>query len=97
MFASQKHLDHLGLFYRGRKLTFKDLLAGVEHDDAVGDVFDQAHQMLDHDDRHPGCSQRLDAPGDPVEFCRIEAGGNPRSVNLTRVGRDLLPAFERTL
>src|SRR5258708_25129649 len=45
MLASQKHLDHLRLLDRGRELAFKDFLAGVEHDDAVGDVLDEAHQI----------------------------------------------------
>ena len=46
-FASQKHLDHLRLLHGGCELALKDLLAGVEHDHAIGDLLDETHQMLD--------------------------------------------------
>src|SRR5271166_1293133 len=75
MLASQKHLDHLWLLYGCRKLAFKYLLAGIEHNDAIGDVLDETHQMFDDDDRDAGRGQRLDAFGNPVELGRIEPGG----------------------
>src|SRR5581483_7463012 len=62
MLASQEHLDDLRLFHRSRQLAFEDFLAGIEHDDAVGDVLDEAHEMLDHDNRNPACGKRLMRP-----------------------------------
>jgi len=75
MLASKEHLDHLRNLDGDRELAFENLLAGVQDDDAIGDVLDEAHQMLDHDDRHPAPRQRLDAFGNPVQFGRIEPGG----------------------
>src|SRR6516162_5715485 len=71
MLASEEHLDHLWNLDSNRKLAFENLLARVEDDDAIGDVLDEAHQMLDHDDRHSASCQHLDAFSNPVEFCRI--------------------------
>src|SRR5580700_10035655 len=75
MLASQKYLDHLWLLHGGGELALKDLLAGVEHNHAIGDLLDEAHEMFDDDDRHAGRGEPLDAPGDPVELRRIEPGG----------------------
>src|SRR6202012_4060557 len=73
MLASEEHFDHLRNLDRDRELALEDFLAGIQHDDAIGDVLDETHEVLDHDDRHPAFGQGLDALGDPVEFCRIEA------------------------
>src|SRR5579864_8698996 len=75
MLASQKHLDYLRNLDRDRKLSVKNLLARVQDDDAIGDVLDEAHEVLDHDDRHALPGERLDPPGDPVEFGRVQSGG----------------------
>src|SRR5579872_5118869 len=48
MLASQEHLDHLRNLDRDRELALEDLLPGVENNDAVGDVLDEAHEVLDH-------------------------------------------------
>src|SRR5579872_942560 len=74
MLASQEHLDDLRLFHGGGQLALEDLLAGIEDNDAVGDVLDEAHEMLNHDNRNAACGKRLDAAGDPVELGRVEAG-----------------------
>src|SRR5215475_1157177 len=87
MLASQKHLDHLWLAHGGGKLAFKDFLAGIEHDDAIGDLLDETHEMLDHDDGHAGRRHRLYAPGNPVELGRVEAGGELVEQKQPRPGR----------
>src|ERR1700704_133145 len=75
MLASQKHFDDLRHLHGDGELALKDLLAGIHDNDAVGDMFDEPHQMFDHDNRDSGPCQRLDAFGDPVQFRRVEPGG----------------------
>src|SRR3569832_378524 len=87
MLASLKHLDHLRLPDRFGELALEDLFAGVLDNDAIGDVLDEAHQMLDHDDRHAPGGERLDALGDPVELGRIEAGRELVEQQQSRRGR----------
>src|ERR1035437_1017259 len=53
MLPSEKHFDDLRHLHRDRELAFENLLAGVHDDDAIGNVFNETHQMLDDDDRHP--------------------------------------------
>ena len=42
--------DHLLVRRHFRRRTFGDLLPVVQHDDAVADVHDGLHHVLDHDD-----------------------------------------------
>src|SRR6516162_4094186 len=97
MLASQEHLDHLRLLDRGRKLALENLLAGIEHDDTVGDLLDEAHQMLDHDDRHAASRKRLDLSGDPVELRRVEAGGKLVEQEEPRTGCERAHQIEHLL
>src|SRR3984957_13389369 len=97
MLASEKHLDHLRNLDRNRELTLENLLAGVHDDDAIGDVLDEAHQMLDHDDRHAPLGQGLDALGDPVEFRRVEAGGEFVEQQEPRTGGERAHEIEHLL
>src|ERR1700761_9591631 len=45
MLASEEHFDYLRNLDRHRELAFKDFLAGVQHDNAIGDVLDEAHEV----------------------------------------------------
>ena len=86
-----------GTLHRDRELAFENLLAGVHDNDAIGDVLDETHQVLDHDDRHPALRQRLDAFGDPVEFRRIEPGGEFVEQQQPRPGRQRPHQIEHLL
>src|SRR5262249_15377153 len=72
--ASEKNLDHARIPHRIAKHALENLPAGVHHDDAVGDLVDEAHQMLDHEQRDAGARQLLELVGDALELGRIEAG-----------------------
>ena len=43
---------HLGIVRRDGERAFEDLAPGVHHDDPVGDPVDEAHQVLDDEQRH---------------------------------------------
>ena len=45
--VSEEDLDDLRILERVRQAALEDLLAGIHDDDAVGDLIDEAHQMLD--------------------------------------------------
>ena len=47
MLSSEKDLDHLRISRGIRQPALEYFLAGVHHDDAVGDLIDETHQMLD--------------------------------------------------
>src|SRR4029077_14587864 len=97
MLASEEYLDDLWNLDSDRKLAFENLLACVQDYDAVGDVLDEAHEMLDHDDSHSAPCQHLDASGNPVEFGRIKSGGEFVKQQQTRTGRKRARQIEHLL
>src|ERR1700733_7000136 len=97
MLASQERLDDLRNLDRDRELALENLLAGVHDDDAVSDVLDKAHEMFDHDDRDALLDKRLDALRDPVEFRRIEAGGEFVEQQKPRTGGERTHEIEHLL
>src|SRR5262249_42986429 len=72
--ASKKDLDHTRIPDRVGEHALENLPACVHHDDAVGDLVDEAHQVLDHEQRDAGMRQLLELVGDALELGRIEAG-----------------------
>src|SRR5260370_42410383 len=57
--------------------ALEDLLAGVHDDDAVGDLVDEAHEMLDDEEGDAVLRQLLQALGDAAELGRGPPGGAP--------------------
>ena len=58
-----------------RRCALGDLAAELDHVDVVADVQDEAHVVIDEEDRHAGVD---DPPQSPTEFERlvgVEAGG----------------------
>src|SRR6478609_4011946 len=73
--VAQKHLDDALVVDRVGHDALEDLLAGVHDDDAVGDLVDETHEMLDDEEGDPLLRQLLEALGDAAELGGIEAGG----------------------
>src|ERR1700722_135796 len=72
---SQEHLDDLRVMRRVGELALEDAMAGIHDDDAVGDLADEAHEMLDHEQRDARMRERLEALRDMLDLGRIEPGG----------------------
>src|SRR6516225_3622790 len=97
MLASEEYLDDLWYLDSDRKLAFENLLARVQDDDAIGDVLDETHEMLDHDDGDSASRQHLDTLGNPVEFGRIQPGGKFVKQQQARTGRQRAHQIEHLL
>jgi hypothetical protein len=57
---SEKNFDHLGILGGVRQAAFENLPAGIHDDDAVGDLIDESHQVLDDQERDSGPRQFLE-------------------------------------
>ena len=63
------------LAHVGRR-SFRDLPPEVEHDDAVGDLHDQAHVVLDQQDGHAAIvPDRPDEPGERGDLLVVQSRG----------------------
>ena len=67
-------------------VAFGNLLAVIQHDDAVGDVHDRFHHMLDHDDSDPTLADFLHRFDHAANFRGIETGQH--FIEQQQVGRD---------
>ena len=86
-----------GLLDSVRQPAFEDLLAGVHDDDAVGDLIDESHQMLDDEQRDAGARQLLELVGHALEFRRVESGGKLVDQQQPRAGRQRAREIEHLL
>src|SRR5260221_13284377 len=74
----QEHFDDALVVDGGGHDALEDLLARVHDDDAVGDLVDEAHEMLDDEEGDAVARQLLEALGDAAEPGRGQAGGELR-------------------
>src|SRR5580658_1145542 len=87
MLGSEKDLDDLRIPGGIGKTALEYFLAGVHDDDAVGDLIDEPHQMLDDEKRDAGTRQLLQLRRDMLQFGGIEAGGKLIDQQQPRAGR----------
>src|SRR3954462_602530 len=97
MRAPEKDFDHLGHADRVGESAFKNLFAGIEHADTVGYLLDEAHEMLDNDDRHIGARKLLQFAADPFEFAWVQAGRELVHEKQPRPGRERAGEIEHLL
>src|SRR6059058_307027 len=97
MRASEEHFDHLWHAHGVGEPAFENLLAGIEHDDAIGHLLDETHEMLDDDDRHVGACEFLELAANPFEFARIEPGGKLVDEKQPRPGGERAGEIEHLL
>src|SRR5258708_34929949 len=71
----QEHFDDALVVDGGGHDALEDLLARVHDDDAVGDLVDEAHEMLDDEEGDAVARQLLEALGDAAELGRGPGGG----------------------
>ncbi len=89
--------DDLGMGLDFVRRAFGDLLAEIEHRDAMRDARDQRHVMLD---QQHGCALRVDLLNDGGEFfglLGIETGGGLIEQQQLRLGGQRAGEFEQTL
>src|SRR5690242_6014228 len=72
---AEKDLDDALVVDRVGHDALEDLLAGIHDDDAIGDLVDEAHEVLDDEERDTFRRQLAQALGDAAELGRVEAGG----------------------
>src|SRR5260221_13328838 len=82
----QEHFDDALVVDGGGHDALEDLLARVHDDDAVGDLVDEAHEMLDDEEGDAVARQLLEALGDAAGLRRGPAGGGPRGEEEARGG-----------
>src|SRR5579883_2668400 len=100
--GSQEDLDDAAIMHRIGHDALEDLLPRIHHDDAVGDLVDEAHQMLDDEKCYARARQLLEAAGDALQFGRVQARGElvdqkeprPRGERAREIQHLLLRAVE---
>src|SRR5947209_3371273 len=97
MCAPEEHFDHLRYAHGVRESALKNLLAGIEHNDTVGHLLDETHEMLDDDDRHFRAGEFLELAADPFEFARIQARGKLVNEKQARARRERAGEIEHLL
>src|SRR5208282_5526917 len=75
MLVSEEHLDDLRIARGVRQPAFEDFLACVHDDDAVRDLIDESHQVLDDEKRNSGARQLLQLDRHAFELRGIKARG----------------------
>src|SRR5579872_7020636 len=87
MLASEKDFDHLRVPGSFREPALENLLARIHDNDAVGDLVDETHQMLDHQQRNSAFRQFFHFLRHAIELRWIESGGEFVDEQQPRAGR----------
>src|SRR6516162_7271436 len=97
MLFPKEDFDYLRVPGGFREPTFENLLAGIHDNDAIGDLVDESHQVLDHKQRDAGTGQLLELGGDALELRGIEYGGQLVDEQKARPGRQRAGEIEHFL